>query len=62
MAVLFSIVSSCRRHGHDPFVYLRDVLSRLPDHSKENLAELLPDRWSPLKPADTQSPESKPAM
>ena len=28
MAVLFSVVSSCQRHGHDPFVYLRDVLTR----------------------------------
>jgi hypothetical protein len=46
MAVLFSVVSSCQRHGHDPFVYLRDVLSRLPDHPPERLAELLPDRWS----------------
>ena len=26
MAVLFSVVSSCQRHGHDPFAYLRDVL------------------------------------
>jgi hypothetical protein len=47
MAKLFSMVSSCRRHGHDPFVYLRDVLGRLPGLPKERLAELLPDRWSP---------------
>jgi transposase len=52
MAVLFSLVSSCQRHGHDPFVYLRDVLSRLPDHPKEKLADFLPDRWSPPKAAD----------
>ena len=44
MAILFSVVSSCQRHGHDPFVYLRDVLSRLPDHPKEKLADFLPDR------------------
>jgi transposase len=62
MAVLFTLVSSCQRHGHDPFVYLRDVLERLPDHPKENLAKLLPDRWSPQKPADTRSPESELAM
>jgi transposase len=47
MAVLFSLVSSCQRHGHDPFAYLRDVLTRLPDLPKERLSELLPDRWSP---------------
>ena len=58
MAILFSVVSSCQRQGHDPFVYLRDVLERLPDLPRDRLAELLPDRWSPPKPADTPSPES----
>src|SRR5262249_37807604 len=47
MAVLFSVVSSCQRRGHDPFVSLGDVLTRLPDLSKEHLADLLPDRWTP---------------
>jgi transposase len=58
MAVLFSVVSSCQRHGHDPFVYLRDVLERLPSLPHDRLAELLPDRWSPPKPAEAPSPES----
>ena len=49
MAVLFSVVSSCQRHGHDPFVYLRDVLTRLPDQPRERLVDLLPDRWTPLQ-------------
>ena len=49
MAVLFSLVSSCQRHGHDSFAYLRDVLTRLPDQPKESLADLLPDRWAPAK-------------
>ncbi len=53
MAILFSVVSSCQRHGHDPFAYLRDVLGRLPALPKERLQELLPGRWSPLKAADT---------
>ena len=57
MAVLFSVVSSCQRHGHDPFVYLRDVLERLPGLPHDRLAELLPDRWSPPKPAEAPSPE-----
>ena len=52
MAVLLSVVSSCQRHGHDPFAYLRDVLGRIPTLPKERLAELLPDRWSPPKAAD----------
>jgi transposase len=53
MAILFSVVSSCRRHGHDPFVYLRDVLTRLPELPKEQLVELLPDRWKPAKTAES---------
>jgi transposase len=61
MAVLFSVVSSCQRHGHDPFVYLRDVLERLPNLPQDRLADLLPDRWSPSKPAAAPSPESAPA-
>jgi transposase len=56
-AILFTMVSSCRRHGHDPFVYLRDVLTRLPDQPKERLEDLLPARWSPaLASATTSAP------
>jgi hypothetical protein len=53
MAILFSVVSSCGRHGHDPFVYLRDVLTRLPGLPRERLAELLPDRWKPAETAES---------
>jgi transposase len=61
MAILFSVVSSSQRHGHDPFAYLRDVLERLPDHPQDRLAELLPDRWSPPKPAEPSASEGEPA-
>jgi transposase len=61
MAVLFSLVSSCQRHGHDPFVYLRDVLERLRDHPHDRLAEFLPDRWSSPKPVEPSAPEVEPA-
>ena len=53
MAILFSLVSSCQRHGHDPFVYLRDVLTRLPEQPKEKLIELLPNRWKPAETAES---------
>ncbi len=52
MAILFSVVSSSQRHGHDPFVYLRDLLTRLPSHPKERLVDLLPDRWTPPDPTE----------
>jgi hypothetical protein len=50
-AVHFSLLASCKRHGHDPWVYLRDVLIRLPamlpEASDEELLALLPHRWKP---------------
>jgi hypothetical protein len=57
MAILSSVVSSCQRHGHDPFVYLRDALTRLPGLPKDQLAEMLPDRW---KPAESAEPPEDP--
>lgn len=60
MAVLFSLVSSCQRHGHDPFAYLRDVLERLPSQPPDRLDELLPDRWSPPPPTAASPPEGEP--
>jgi hypothetical protein len=37
---------TCRELGIEPWRYLRDVLERLPSHSPERLAELLPDEWA----------------
>jgi hypothetical protein len=44
-AVLYSLIASAKRHGLDPFVYLRDVLARISDHPSNKLRELLPDHW-----------------
>lgn len=50
-AVHFSLLASCKRHGHDPWVYYRDVLTRLPamlpGASEEELLGLLPHLWKP---------------
>jgi transposase len=45
-AVLSSFVATCKRHGIDPWSYLSDVLTRLPSHPTDRLAELLPDSWT----------------
>lgn len=47
-ATLFSLVQSARRHGIDPFVYLRELLTRIPTHPQSRIEELLPDRWKRL--------------
>ena len=47
-AVLYSLIVSCLRHGKDPHLYLRDVLTRLPlMTNQDDLAPLLPKNWQP---------------
>jgi len=44
-AAIMSLVHSARLNGHDPYVYLRDVLERLPAQPASRVGELLPHRW-----------------
>lgn len=48
-AAVMSLIQSARMNGHDPYAYLKDVLTRLPTHKASRIVELLPHRW---KPAD----------
>ena len=59
-AVLFTLVQSARHHGIDPFVYLRDLLARIPSHPQRLIYELFPDNWlklsqEPATPAEVPS-------
>ena len=47
-AVLRSFIATCKRCRVEPFAWFRDVLSRIPTHSIQQLAELLPHNWKPL--------------
>lgn len=47
-AVLRSFIASCKRSAIEPFAWFRDVLSRIPAHSINRFAELLPQNWKPL--------------
>lgn len=44
-ATLFTLTKTCNRHRVDPYVYLRDVYTRLPALPESQLDQLLPDRW-----------------
>jgi hypothetical protein len=55
-AVLYSLIASAKRHGLDPFAYLRDVLGRISDHSSHKLHELLPDHWKLTHAAPVHAP------
>jgi transposase len=52
-ATLYSLIGTAKLNGLDPESYLRDVLSRLPDHPINRIEELLP--WN-LVPLDTAPP------
>jgi transposase len=46
-AVLLSVTASVRRHGLDPWAYLKHVLTELPARSPvTKLTDLLPDLWA----------------
>ena len=47
-ATIYSLLGSAKLNGLDPEAYLRDVLSRIPDHPINRITELLP--WSVVLP------------
>ena len=52
-ATIMSLVQSARLNGHEPFAYLKDVLTRLPTQPQSRIGELLPHRW---RSADAAKP------
>ncbi len=44
-AAIMSLIQSAKLNGHDPFAYLKDVLTRLPTHKASDIGTLLPHRW-----------------
>lgn len=46
-AMLYSLLATAKLHGIEPFAWLRDVLDRIADHPHKNLADLLPQNWTP---------------
>ena len=52
-AAIMSLIQSACLNGPEPFVYLKDVLTRLPTQPQSRIGELLPHRW---KPADAAMP------
>jgi transposase len=50
-AIIYSILETCKQNGLNTFVYLQDVLARLPAQADDALWELLPYHWQPLNKA-----------
>ena len=45
-----SLIQSAWLNGHDPYAYLKDVLTRLPMQRASEITELLPHKWAPVQP------------
>ena len=43
--MVMSLMQSAKLGGHDPFAYLKDVLTRLPTQLDSRIEELLPHQW-----------------
>ncbi|SET64928.1 IS66 C-terminal element [Pseudomonas sp. NFR09] len=42
-----SLIQSARLNGHDPYVYLKDALTRLQTQRISEIGQLLPHQWVP---------------
>jgi hypothetical protein len=53
VAIIYSLVASCKLNGIDPFAYFRDVLEKVSTCPASKINDLLPSNWKkPEKLAD----------
>lgn len=46
-AVIYTLIEGAKRHGHEPYAYVKDVLERLPVMKASEVDVLLPRNWQP---------------
>ena len=54
-AMIYSLLGSCKMQGLDPYLWLKDVLSRISTHPINKIKELLPNNWKPLQVQDDKT-------
>ncbi|MCP4204514.1 MAG: IS66 family transposase [bacterium] len=63
-AVLYSLITTCKRLGINPWEYLKDVIDRISIHPMARVSELTPRGWKEARettaqePAATDSPQT----
>ncbi len=45
---IMSLIQSARSNGHDPYAYLKNVLTRLPTQRASEIDQLLPHNWQAI--------------
>ncbi len=48
-AIIYSLLSTAKKHDVEPFTYLKDLLVRIKDHPFKKLNLLLPPHWTPAE-------------
>ena len=48
-AVIYTLLGSCRRHGVNPFEYLKDLFTRLPAAMITEIQQFTPAAWAKAK-------------
>jgi transposase len=49
-AIIYTVIESCRRRSINPYAYLKDVLTRLPQMTIQQVPEILPGVWGKPQP------------
>jgi transposase len=57
-AILYTVIESCRRREIDPYTYLRDVLTRLPNMTNRQIPEVTPEAWAKARRTPTPAKAS----
>ena len=45
-AIIYTVIESCRRRGLNPYAYPRDVLTRLPNMTNQQIPQVTPEAWA----------------
>jgi hypothetical protein len=44
--VIYTLLGSCRRHGINPFAYLKDLFTQLPAAKITEIRQFTPSQWA----------------
>jgi transposase len=45
-AIIYTLIETCRRRNIDPYAYLKDVFTRLPNMKNHQIPEVIPAAWA----------------
>ena len=54
VGIIQSLITTCKLHRVDPYVYLTDVLQRIDRHPNQQIVELTPRAWKEAFASATQ--------